>query len=169
METRYSFEVGFLEGQKYEMYTREKVSGIFFNTNSLKFIFVLCSSCFDTLYMWGGEYKFYWFLLDFDHWLHLSNILINTTWYKPDVALVCFKQWAKMPLEHREKTGICAYHKRMRSLTHKSIHYWPPINAAKLREAGQEHCRIDCSPSLPCGLSLSQQRSKQRESEPCKV
>ena len=64
--------------------------------------FVVCSS-FHTQYIWGGRYQFYWFLLDFDHWLHLSDILKKATGSKLDVALVGFMQWATMALEHRGK------------------------------------------------------------------
>ena len=64
--------------------------------------FVLCSS-FYTWYMWGGKYQFCKFLLDFDHWLYLSDILKKVTGSKPDVALVWFMQWAKMEFEHGEK------------------------------------------------------------------
>ena len=64
--------------------------------------FVVCSS-FYTWYMWGGQYQFCKFLLDFDHWLYLSDILKKVTGSKPDVALVWFMQWAKMELEHGEK------------------------------------------------------------------
>ena len=42
-------------------------------------------------------------LLDFDHWLHLSDILKTATKETPDVAIVWFMQWAKMALEHGEK------------------------------------------------------------------
>ena len=58
--------------------------------------------------MWGGQYQFYWFLLDFDHWLRLSDILKKATGLKPDVVLVWFMQWPKTALEHGEKTGIGA-------------------------------------------------------------
>ena len=58
--------------------------------------------------MWGSQYQFCWFLLDFDRWLHLSDILKEATMSKPDVALVWFMQWAKMTLERGEKIGIDA-------------------------------------------------------------
>ena len=64
--------------------------------------FVVCSS-FYTWYMWGGQYQFCNFLLEFDHWLYINDILKKVTRSKPDVALVWFIQWAKMELEHGEK------------------------------------------------------------------
>ena len=80
----------------------EKVIEIFFNTNFLPFIFVLCSS-FYTWYMWGGQYQFCKSLLDFDHWLYFSDILKKATGSKPDVASVWFMQWAVMELEEGVK------------------------------------------------------------------
>ena len=42
-------------------------------------------------------------LLDFDHWLHLRDILKKATASNPDVVLVWLLQCAKMELEHGEK------------------------------------------------------------------
>ena len=67
--------------------------------------FVVCSS-FYTWCIWGSQYQFSKYLLDFDHWLYFSDILKKVTGSKPDVALVWFMQWAKMELEHGENTGI---------------------------------------------------------------
>ena len=53
--------------------------------------------------MWDGQYQFCKFLLDFDHWLYLSDILKKVTGSKPDVVLIWFMQWAKMEFEHGEK------------------------------------------------------------------
>ena len=64
--------------------------------------FVVCSS-FYTRYMCGDQYQFCKFLLDFDHWLYLSDILKKVTGSKADVALVWFMQGAKMELEHGGK------------------------------------------------------------------
>ena len=64
--------------------------------------FVVCSG-FYTWCMWGGQYQFCKFVLDFDHWLYISDILKKVTGSKPDIALVWFMQWEKMELEHGEK------------------------------------------------------------------
>ena len=81
----------------------EKVIGIFFSTQFFYHLFFVVCSSFYTWYMWGGQYQLCKFLLDFDHWLCLSDILKKVTGSKPDVALVWFMQWAKMELEHGEK------------------------------------------------------------------
>ena len=75
----------------------------FFSTKFFYHSFFVLSSSFYTWYMWGGQYQFCNFLLDFDHWLYLSDILKKVTGSKPDVALVWFMQWAKMEFEHGEK------------------------------------------------------------------
>ena len=80
--------------------------------------------------------------------------------------------WGKRPvLVHSLGVGgsyesITNYRKPV--VIHNSINWWPSMNAAKLREAGQDHLRIDCPPPLPCGLSLLQQISKQHKLELCK-
>ena len=75
----------------------------FFSTQFFYHLFFVVCSSFYTWYMWGGQYQLCKFLLDFDHWLCLSDILKKVTGSKPDVALVWFMQWAKMELEHGEK------------------------------------------------------------------
>ena len=52
-------------------------------------------------------------------------------------------------------------------VTHKSIHWWPSMNATQLRGTSQYHWQT-VQPSMSCGLSLSQQRSKQHKLELCK-
>ena len=75
----------------------------FFSTQFFYHLFFVVCSSFYTWYMWGGQYQLCKFLLDFDHWLCLSDILKKVTGSKPDVALVWFRQWAKLELEHGEK------------------------------------------------------------------
>ena len=75
----------------------------FFSTQFFYHLFFVVCFSFYTWYMWGGQYQLCKFLLDFDHWLCLSDILKKVTGSKPDVALVWFRQWAKLELEHGEK------------------------------------------------------------------
>ena len=97
---RFSNQIGILDIQSTPLW---KSNRNFFSTQFFYHsFFVLCSS-FYTWYMWGGKYQFCKFLLDFDHWLYLSDILKKVTGSKPDVALVWFMQWAKMEFEHGEK------------------------------------------------------------------
>ena len=42
-------------------------------------------------------------MFDFDHLLHLSDILKRAAGSKPNVALVWFMQWARLVLKHGEK------------------------------------------------------------------
>ena len=63
------------------------------------YFFVLYSS-FDTLHAWGEHYELCYFLLDFDGWLHLTDILKRATWLKPDVAFVWPMQCAWMASKH---------------------------------------------------------------------
>ena len=74
----------------------------FYSTQIFYHLFFAVCCSFYTWYMWGDQYQFCKFLLDFDHWLYLSDILNKVTGSKPDVALVWLMQWAKMGLEHEE-------------------------------------------------------------------
>ena len=78
----------------------------FFSTQIFNHLFFVVCSSFYTWYMWGGQYQFCNFLLDFDHWLYFSDILKKVTGSKPNFALIWFMQWAKMELEHGENTSI---------------------------------------------------------------
>ena len=75
----------------------------FFSTQIFYHLFFVVCSSFYTWYMWGGQYQFCKFSLDFDHWLYISDILEKVTGSKPNVGLVWFMQWEKMELEHGEK------------------------------------------------------------------
>ena len=67
--------------------------------------FVVCSS-FYTWYMWGDQYQLCKFLLDFDHWLYLSDILKIVTGWKTRcrVSLIYavdkdrVRTWGKRPV-----------------------------------------------------------------------
>ena len=152
----------------------------FFSTQFFYHLFFVVCFSFYTWYMWGGQYKLCKFLLDFDHWLYLSDILKKVTGSKPDVALVWFMQWAKMELEHGEKDRywcivrvqevrmkVLQISENLSSRTSRLINglLWMLRNWGKVSKplAG----RLLHQPP-PCGLSLLQQRSKQRKLELCK-
>ena len=75
--------------------------GTFLDTLFITYFFLVYSS-FYTWNTWGGQCELCQFILDFDHWLHLSDILKRATRSKSDDASVWPMQCAWMTLRHGE-------------------------------------------------------------------
>ena len=96
-----------------DLHTCEKVMEFF--SIQIVYFFSVYSS-FHTRHPWGGQYQLCQFLLDFDDWLHLSDILKRTSRSKPDVAFVWHVQCTWMTSRYGENDHYY-YHYRKTVVT----------------------------------------------------